>query len=135
MSPLAHYPTLLTISHFPPPLYIQVHVDTPRWRMMLCYDWDTTSLARLCTDPRSSCLWVAPMNQINFKAVARLKAKGGYKRAVAFQPTGWSFGSSGGGAVSHLQQRVNKDGDIIVSVPYSEHSSFRELVDCIQLLK
>ncbi len=112
--------------------------------MMLCYDWDTAALARLSTDPRSSCLWVAPMNQINFKAVALLRAKGGYRRAVAFQPTGWSFGSAAGGTAggaarsepaTHLQLRTNKEGDVIVSVPYSEHSSFRELVDCIKLFK
>ena len=105
--------------------------------MMLCYDWDTTALSKLTTDPKATCLWVVPMNQINFKSIAQLKSKGGYRRVVGFQPTGWSFSDASppGGAASHIKERTNKDGDTIVSVPYSEHSSFLELVDCMKSLK
>ncbi len=103
---------------------------------MLCYDWPTLTLARLTTDPKSSFLWVVPMNQINFKSISSLKQKSGYQRAIAFQPTGWSLnrGESSGGN-TYLKIRKSKDGDTIVSLPYSEHSSFGELVDCVKILK
>jgi hypothetical protein len=56
--------------------------------------------------------------------VERMGALRAYDRVVAFTPTGWS------------QTRVSRrtrDRITVISVPYSEHSSFDELRDCVQV--
>ena len=127
-------------------------MDKTRWKSMLCFDWSVHDHAKLTTDPSQSWLWVVPMNQLNFTALAALKLKKpGCRRVVAFQPTGWSFGghpsrgrtetsrgSIGANASSsegHLMRPRRKDGNVIFSTPYSEHSSFPELVDFLKTFK
>jgi hypothetical protein len=70
-------------------------------------------------------------------------------KVIAFQPTGWTFDGKGKGANGKagdgnpaairkeqlLKPRSNKDGNVIVSVPYSEHSAFGELVHCIRTFR
>lgn len=58
----------------------------------MCYDWGLEEKGRLTTDCRATPIWVASMNQINFKAISAMKKKGNYSKVVAFQPTGWSHG-------------------------------------------
>jgi hypothetical protein len=78
------------------------------------------------------------------------------KRIVAFQPTGWSHssGGSGGGRKSkasrvapaattsssaapgaHLLKERRNGPDSIIALPYSEHSSFTELVDFLKTFR
>ncbi|KAK9806253.1 hypothetical protein WJX72_007365 [[Myrmecia] bisecta] len=52
-----------------------------------------------------------------------------WSHVVAFRPTGWSFRKSGG-------LDVRKEGNVtIYGIPYSEHSSFLELRDCVRTLR
>lgn len=113
----------------------QVYVDPSRRQAMTHFGWSADRMARLVTDPTRSNLWVAPLGQINFKSLASMREKiGGYSHVVAFQPTGWSFTRSSGSAGSWLSKRVSGK-DCIYSVPYSEHSSFSDLVDFIRLFR
>lgn len=126
-------------------------MEKARWKSMMCFDWTTEQQARLTTDPTTTNLWVVPLNHINFNALEKLKRqKSRCNRVVAFQPTGWTHNNNG----SRFNRRENleqaqtkseesssivharrKEGHVIYSVPYSEHSSFRELVDFVSTFK
>ena len=120
-------------------LDMKVYVDRTRWKGMLCFDWPPDRLARLTTDPQAASLWVAPLGQVNFKSLAAMKAKKlACSRVVGFQPTGWTF--SGKKESTDTAQNsilsIRSSGQVIIySVPYSEHSSFGELVDFLRTFR
>lgn len=131
-------------------LGVKVYVDKTRWRSMMCFDWSTEQQARLTTDPMATDLWVVPLNNINFNSLEKLRrSKPKCSRVVAFQPTGWThqnngsrFKSSHTPTSSNATQKEEsivyarkKEGHVIFSVPYSEHSSFAELVDFVSTFK
>lgn len=134
-------------------LKMKVFVDKTRWKTMLCYDWTMEQQTQLTTDPFSTSLWVVPLHNINFNSlVGLLKKKSSCNRVVAFQPTGWTHNNSPGSDQGHKNRYGStnntkefspsdivgarrKEGHVIYSVPYSEHSSFTELVDFIQTFK
>lgn len=128
---------------------------------MLCYDWPVADHARLTTNPSESWLWVVSMGQLNFTSLVAMKQKKpGCRRVVAFQPTGWSHGGGGRGNPGHgfarnvpntggvssavagtsprdeaMMKPRRKDGNVIYSTPYSEHSSYSELIDFLRIFK
>lgn len=113
-------------------VFCQVYVDKAKWKSMLCYNWPMSDLATLTQDSSQTNLWVVSMSDLNFKSLATIRQKNSsYARVVAFQPTGWTFTDTnassrpcqGGGASCR-----SKGPDSIYSIPYSEHSSFNELV-------
>jgi DNA cross-link repair 1A protein len=53
-----------------------------------------------------------------------------WRRVVGFRATGWSYRASGGPAVQRLGDAVSAHG-----IPYSEHSSWHELRDCVRALR
>jgi DNA cross-link repair 1A protein len=137
---------------------MRVYVDKNRWRGMMCFDWLPEEHARLTTDPTASHLWVVPMGQVNFNHLNALRQKKPTcSRVVAFQPTGWTHpGKDAGGnkgakyrsnegaadaaaavtaGLSPLLKPRSKDGNTIYAVPYSEHSSFGELVEFIKTFR
>lgn len=136
---------------------MRVYVDKTRWKSMMCYDWTVQEQARLTTVPSQSVLWVVPMNNVNFhSAEVMLKKRPDCNRVVAFQPTGWthdnnkttgvdtvpvqSTSSSHTGDSRTLEFELDlvprcKSNNKIYSVPYSEHSSFGELVDFIKTFR
>jgi DNA cross-link repair 1A protein len=110
----------------------KVHVDKARKRTMMCYDWTPTQLACLTVDPAEAPIWVVTMGQLSFNALKNIlqeASKHGYSRVVAFRPTGWSFGET-----STISKKVKGDA-VLYSAPYSEHSSFSELIDFVELFK
>ena len=123
----------------------KVYVDNTRYRSMCCYDWSIQEKARLTTDPSKSNIWVVGMNQINFNQMITLKnKKSTCNRVVAFQPTGWTFTSKNNviyPELSHILEKYpflhvrKKEGNTIYSLPYSEHSSFGELINFIRLFR
>lgn len=139
-------------------------MDGSRYKTMCCYaDWTTNDKALLTTNPQDTCVWVVGMAQINFNYISQIRTSGGGRtggkggsdeskkvsgcsRIVAFQPTGWSY--RGGTTVSPNSSSSSKSSpgavlctprhkgpDTIYSIPYSEHSSFTELLDFMHLFK
>jgi DNA cross-link repair 1A protein len=66
-----------------------------------------------------------------------------YGRVVGFRPTGWTYStpkksmeaSSSSTTKQHLISSKTSGRFSVHGVPYSEHSSFPELVDCLRCLK
>lgn len=118
-------------------LGMKVYVDSRRYRVLSALEWPPERMKLLTTRPADTCLWVVPLGHINMKKLPMyLSIKIGtcqhdFDMVVGFRPTGWSHSSKGGGLV-----KSNTSGNLTVhSVPYSEHSSFPELVDCLRCLK
>jgi hypothetical protein len=96
-------------------------------------------------DSTQSSLWVVSMNRINFNSLkSLLQRKPTYSRVVAFQPTGWTLTrNTTEVTLENFSNQTNfvklvpkqKDGNSIYSVPYSEHSSFHELVQCVRTFR
>ena len=141
-------------------LNMKVYVEPSRYKAMMCFnDWSTQEKSMLTTNPNISNIWVVPMNKINFNSLTKLKFKKGQqcKRVVAFQPTGWTFTQASNpdpslhtktsnnesrnsatvvNSESLLVLRSNpRDTNVIYSVPYSEHSSFGEIIDFVQIFR
>jgi DNA cross-link repair 1A protein len=114
---------------------------------MCCYDWSLEEKARLTTDCNAANIWVVSMNQINFNYLENFKKKKTIcNRVIGFQPTGWTHKPTGQTTNNPSQRSTllqrhpflnlrQKEGNIIYSIPYSEHSSFSELINFVQTFR
>jgi len=119
----------------------KVYVDSRRHKMFSCLqseDW----MRLLTTSKADTFLWVVPIAHINFSQMQKyldtlsssnnkIFSQKKYDCVIGFRPTGWSFAP---GRKDIIGKRSNAKCTIF-DVPYSEHSSFSELVDCLFCLK
>ena len=94
----------------------------------------------LTTNKEDARIWVVPLGDINMKKLPEYfpmannkPFESQYDRIIGYRPTGWSMGSKPSSTL--VSSRYNGSHLAIHSVPYSEHSSFPELVDCLACLK
>ena len=112
-------------------LGVQIYVDRARWRMLECLSLPPDDTAMLTTESGSTRFRVVSMAHLRLDKLRELlKAEGGrYDALVAFRPSGWCLPRSGRGGAG----KVIRSGDVrLHEVPYSEHSSFTELVSCVR---
>ena len=117
----------------------KVYVDKVRFRIMSAFHWPQERMAMFTTNPEEACLWVVPLGHINMKKAPEYFRLANNKpfaklfdRIVGYRPTGWSLGSSPSAKIVTTRESGNVK---VVSVPYSEHSSFPELLDCLECLR
>ena len=118
---------------------MKVYVDARRFRIISALNWPAERMALLTKCREEADIWVVPLGDINMKKLPEYLVLANskpfskpYDRVVGYRPTGWSMGSNPSSSL--VSSRYN--GNIIIhSVPYSEHSSFPELVDCLACLK
>lgn len=116
-------------------LKLKVYVDSQRYKVLSALNWTKDQSSVLTTVKTETCLWVVPLGHINMKNMASYleigKASNRFQKIVGFRPTGWSLSMRFNGVVNS-----QSSGNLTIhSVPYSEHSSFPELVDCVHCLK
>lgn len=118
---------------------LKVYVDTRRFRVLSGLNWPKERMALLTTRKEEANIWVVPLGDINMKKLPEYFPQANskpfatpYDRIVGYRPTGWSMGSK---PSSNLVSSRRNGNIVIHSVPYSEHSSFPELVDCLGCLK
>jgi len=121
-------------------LGLRIYVEPRKLRILSALNFSQDQMNMFTTIKSEAQIWVVPMGHCSFKhldsylAEANASVKGlsgGYASVVAFRPTGWSFSASNGNLIS-TRRSGNKT---IHGVPYSEHSSFAELVDCLLCLR
>ncbi len=134
----------------------KVYVDSRRLRILKALGWPKERMDIFTTKKDETCIWVVPLGKVNFKDMPDFleqanNSKTGkaltanYERVVGFRPTRWTF-SAKDKKQSLLPCGQPKPGRHLISsktngkysvhgVPYSEHSSFPELVDCVHCLK
>lgn len=117
-------------------LGLKVYVDPRRHRILSALGWSKERMALLTTNKAESNVWVIPLGEINMKKLPEYmistvnRKKVPFDRIVGYRPTGWSMPKSGNIVASRASGNI-----IIHGIPYSEHSSFPELVDCLQCLR
>jgi len=120
----------------------KIFVDSRRLKMIKAFNWPDDEMKIFTTNKSESNLWVVPLGHINFDQMTKYmrqkssKTKGLsipkiYRRVVGFRPTGWTFSPNRNEIISKRTSRQST----IYGVPYSEHSNFSELVDCLFCLK
>ncbi|XP_034828294.2 uncharacterized protein [Maniola hyperantus] len=80
------------------------------------------------TSPQACQLHVVPMRDLTHEKLRSYldSMQGTFKEVVAFKPSGWENGKN---------SSVEKDSVTIHGIPYSEHSSFSELIRFVKFLK
>ncbi len=118
---------------------LKVYVDARRYRILSVLGWPKERMASLTTNKEEASIWVVPLGDINMKRLPEYFPMANskpfaaqYTRIVGYRPTGWSMGSKPSSSLVTSRQNENL---VIHSVPYSEHSSFPELVDCLACLR
>lgn len=118
-------------------LRLKVYVDTRRYRILSALEWPKDDFSILTTTPEDTILWVVPLGHINMKKMASytsIRMRGfsrDFDRVVGYRPTGWSLSKKSQGSIVGTTSRGNLT---VHSIPYSEHSSFPELVECLECL-
>lgn len=127
-------------------LGLRIYVEPRKLRILYALNFSSEQMQMFTTTKSEAQIWVVPMGHCSFKhmdtylAEANASTKGlvgGYKRVVAFRPTGWTFSATNGAkkkkdSLTTTRKSGNKT---IHGVPYSDHSSFAELVDCLLCLR
>ena len=125
-------------------LNLRVYVDKRRYRILSQLGWSHKVMNLLTTNPEEAILWVVPLGHCGMKKLpSYLEVKIGtftkkWSRIVAFRPTGWAMTTKQtaiGGGHGGIIKPTSRGKVTSVAIPYSEHSSFPELVDCIDALK
>ena len=126
-------------------LKMKVYVDRRRYRILSQFDWPPERMALITTSPQDSILWVVPLGHVSMKKLPSYTSvqigksfSRDFARVVGFRPTGWSLTSKPqkykDGSTTNLIKATTRGKVSSCGVPYSEHSSFPELVDCINSL-
>ena len=114
-------------------LGVKIHVDRRRYRILSVLGYDKETMDLFTTNADETDLWVVPLSNINMKNLPgylKLESRS-FSRILGIRPTGWAMKSKSSSLLN-----VSLKGSIMVcGVPYSEHSSFPELVDCIETLQ
>lgn len=102
-------------------------------RILKSLEWTNDELSHFTTKPDETCIWVVPLGHINMKKLDDylITKTSRFDRVVGFRPTGWSLSKKGSGIVT----TTDRGRTAVHNVPYSEHSSFPELVDCLECLR
>lgn len=118
----------------------RVYVEKAKYKTILCFNWSSDLMNRITIDEKETNLWVVPLGQINIGNLEKILKENSsrFNKVIGVQPTGWTLtNNKGGGKINkngHLSLRT-KDRVTICSVPYSEHSSFNELISFIRTFK
>lgn len=125
----------------------RVYVSAQKLELWRLCELSHELMSRVTTQPTEARIHVVPMGLLRFDRMhSILRAFGKYTHMVAFHPTGWAFsggragkpplnksGGGGGGGVGDLKEERRMNMTRIL-VPYSEHSSFTELIEFCRAL-
>ncbi|RKP34708.1 beta-lactamase-like protein [Dimargaris cristalligena] len=110
----------------------KVYVDYPKKRILRCLE-DPALWARLTDRAADAQVHVTAMNRITkLHMEAYLRENPAFTHLAAIKPTGWTFACRGlprrrTFTMEHPTPISRSSNLLIMGVPYSEHSSFREL--------
>ncbi|KAE9361592.1 hypothetical protein PF008_g900 [Phytophthora fragariae] len=113
----------------------KVCVSEAKRKVIETFGWPAQDMQLLTTEPGATNLHVVRMQDLQMDNLSVLLAKHRlrFRRIVAFRPTGWTFSSKNPRSISTCC--TDPSGKIqVYGIPYSEHSSFAELCDFVQVV-
>ncbi|KAG6606532.1 DNA cross-link repair protein [Phytophthora cinnamomi] len=113
----------------------KVCVSKAKLKIIETFGWPSQDMQLLTTEPAATNLHVVRMQDLQMDNLSVLLAKHRlrFRRIVAFRPTGWTFSGKNPRSISSCC--TDPTGKIhVYGVPYSEHSSFAELCDFVQVV-
>lgn len=111
-------------------LNMKVYVSPNKLRVLELLNLPETWMRLVVGDPKSARIHVG--GRVNEEVVAEDVKMLGFVKGVIVRPTGWSFGKN---SRSLVNWRVSAHGVVVASAPYSEHSSYSEIRECVKALK
>ncbi|XP_004501410.1 uncharacterized protein [Cicer arietinum] len=112
----------------------KVYVTAAKYRILKCLEFTEEDMQWFTLNEHESNIHVAPMWTLaSFKRLKYLSSQyaSRYSLMVAFSPTGWTFGK---GKKKSPGRRWQQGTIIRYEVPYSEHCSFTELKELVNIL-
>ncbi|GAX80857.1 hypothetical protein CEUSTIGMA_g8292.t1 [Chlamydomonas eustigma] len=111
----------------------QVYVSKEKLQILKCCNLTPEYANMLTTNHLDTNIHAVPLFKINIKAMSEILSgyQGRYNAVVGFSPTGWSHQKEQKKG-ARLGKKVQKGSLIMYQVPYSEHSSFEELVGFVK---
>ena len=138
----------------------KIFVDSHRWKVLQTFVPPSEFGKIFTRDKNETNMWVVGLGSIVNKGMKELlddanskkkSLSAKYTRVVGFRPSGWTFNPPKKASASAKKQTLlapvkskaipdivahRTSGSITVyGIPYSEHSSFSELVDCLLVLR
>ncbi|KAG2762757.1 hypothetical protein JG687_00001479 [Phytophthora cactorum] len=113
----------------------KVCVSKAKLNIIETFGWPAEAMRLLTTEPAATNLHVVRMQDLQMDNLTVLLAKHRlrFRRIVAFRPTGWTFNGKNPRSISTCC--TDPSGKIhVYGIPYSEHSSFAELCDFVQVV-
>jgi L-ascorbate metabolism protein UlaG (beta-lactamase superfamily) len=97
-------------------------------------------LAKFTSDLSSTRFWIVTMADLRHDRLETLLKRNAHRfdSLVAIRATGWVVGGGGGGSSNSNNGTIKKNlkGNVtVVSIPYSEHSSYCELIEALRVLR
>ncbi|KAL7566296.1 hypothetical protein ACA910_013622 [Epithemia clementina (nom. ined.)] len=126
-------------------LKMKVYVDRRRYRILSQFGWPPERMTIFTTNPQESVLWVVPLGHVSMNKLPSYTSvqigksfSRDFDRVIGFRPTGWTLTSKPqkykDGSKTSLIKAATRGKVSSCGVPYSEHSSFPELVECLKAL-
>jgi len=122
-------------------LRVKALVDKKRYKTLAALNLPPEKMNLLTTRAEETFVRIVPLPHINFKHMpSYYSAAGGtyalsrpFDCIIGFRPTGWTISEK---KSNHELISKRTNGKLsIYGVPYSEHSNFLELIDCLNCLK
>ncbi|RLN60447.1 hypothetical protein BBP00_00005974 [Phytophthora kernoviae] len=113
----------------------KVCISKAKLNVISTFNWPAEEMRLLTTEPAATNLHVVRMQdlQMDNLTVLLMKHRLRFRQIVAFRPTGWTFSAKNARSISTCC--TDPSGKIrVYGIPYSEHSSFAELCEFVQVV-
>ncbi|KAF4320080.1 hypothetical protein BBO99_00005416 [Phytophthora kernoviae] len=113
----------------------KVCISKAKLNVISTFNWPAEEMRLLTTESAATNLHVVRMQdlQMDNLTVLLMKHRLRFRQIVAFRPTGWTFSAKNARSISTCC--IDPSGKIrVYGIPYSEHSSFAELCEFVQVV-
>ncbi|RLN92752.1 hypothetical protein BBJ28_00014121 [Nothophytophthora sp. Chile5] len=109
----------------------KVCVSKAKFKIISTFGWPADEMRLLTTESSVTKYVILDLQMDNLSALL-MKHRLRFRQIVAFRPTGWTFSNK---SASLSTCRTDPTGKIrVYGIPYSEHSSFAELCEFVQVV-
>lgn len=113
-------------------LNVNVYVNKDKYDIYKTYSLPADIFNKFSTDYEKCNFRVTSMNSVSLNGLKKISSfTSKYDKIIGFQPTGWCYDPKNKN--NYIKKESGKV--ILYELPYSEHSSFTEIIDFIKTIK